>query len=141
MGETSKQEKQRRMEIRRGMGNRKVNGFQPPPHPSSSYLGAHACFHCQKSFKLSYQKDHICPNCGNKIYLMGRAFKAPKRSDHEQWQKVKILYALGFRFHRYGGDYPALPKRLREVKPFVEQYPNHPLRIAEPDRSLLADES
>jgi DNA-directed RNA polymerase subunit RPC12/RpoP len=137
---TSNAEKQRRMEIRRDIGNRKVTGFQSLAHASYLSLGAHACFDCQKSFKLSCQHEHVCPNCGNKIFLMGRSFKAPKRGDHEQWQKVKKLYALGFRFHRYGGDYPALPKRLREVKPFVEQYPDHQLRIAEPDQSLLADE-
>ncbi len=54
--------------------------------------------------------------------------------------KVQKLSDLGFRFHRYGGDYPPLPERLREVDRFVEQYPEHELQIAEPDRSLLPDE-
>ncbi len=68
---------------------------------------------------------------------MGRAFKAPKHRDDEQWRKVQTLYALGFRFHRYGGDYEPLPERLREVDTFVESYPDHELRVAESDLSLL----
>lgn len=136
----SNEEKQRRMEIRRGIGNREVRPSQALPRSSYAYLGAHACFNCQKSFKLNYEKDHVCPDCGRKIYLMGRSFKAPKRGNHEQWKKVQKLYALGFRFHRYGGDYPPLPERLREIDQFVEQYSNHELRIAELDRSLLPDE-
>jgi hypothetical protein len=71
---------------------------------------------------------------------MGRSFKAPKRGNHEQWRKVQKLYALGFRFQSYGGDYPSLPERFREIDQFIEQHPDHELRIAEPDRSLLPDE-
>jgi DNA-directed RNA polymerase subunit RPC12/RpoP len=135
----SNKEKQRRMEIRRNIGNRRVRVSQSLPHSFYPYLGAHACFNCQKSFKLSYEKDHVCPECGKKIYLMGRSFKAPRHSDCEQWKKVQKLYALGFRFHSYGGEYSPLPERLREVDRFVEQYPDHELRIAELDRSLLPD--
>jgi DNA-directed RNA polymerase subunit RPC12/RpoP len=137
---TSNEEKQYRMENRRDIGNRKVGVSQSSPHSSYPYLGAHACFNCQKSFKLSYEKEHLCPDCGNKVYRMGRSFKAPKRRDREQWKKVQKLYALGFRFDRYGGGYPSLPDRLREVDRFVEQYPEHELRIAEPERSLLPDD-
>lgn len=137
---TSREEKQRRMEIRRDIGNREVGVPQSLPLSSYPYLGAHACFNCQKSFKLSYEKDHLCPECGDKIYLMGRSFKAPKRENREQWKKVQKLYALGFRFHSYGGEYPPLPERLREVNQFVEQHPDHELRIAEPDPSLLPNE-
>ncbi len=132
------EEKHRRMELRRDIGSRQVKpASQTSNHSAYPYLGAHACFNCQKSFKLSYEKDHVCPGCGLRIYRMGRAFKTPKRGDHEQWRKVQTLYALGFRFHCYGGDYPPLPKYLREVAQFVEQYPDHELRIVEPDRSLL----
>lgn len=92
------EEKQRRMEIRRDIGNRKVEVSQSLPHSSHPYLGAHACFNCQKSFKLSYEKKHVCPNCGSNIYRMGRSFKATKHGDREQWKKVQKLYALGFRF-------------------------------------------
>jgi hypothetical protein len=43
------------------------------------------------------------------------------------------LLALGFRFYRYGGDHPPLPECLREVDQFVEQHPDHELRIVESD--------
>jgi DNA-directed RNA polymerase subunit RPC12/RpoP len=136
-----KKEKHRRMEIRRDIGNRKIESVsQFFPNSSYPYLVAHACFNCQKSFKLSCEKNHVCPECGGTIYLMGRAFKSPKRGDYEQWRKVQKLYALGFRFYKYGGDYQPMPERLREVNRFVEQYPDHELRIAELDRSLLPDE-
>jgi predicted RNA-binding Zn-ribbon protein involved in translation (DUF1610 family) len=135
---SQKQEKHRRMEIRRNIGNRQarstsqfsVGYFYP-------YLVAHGCFSCQKSFKLSCDKEHICPECGETVYLMGRAFKAPKRRDDEQWRKVQKLYALGFLFYRYGGDYQPLPERLREVDNFVLNCPHHELRIAEPNVLLL----
>ena len=135
---SQKQEKYRRMEIRRNIGNRQARstsqfsiGYFYP------YLAAHACFSCRKSFKLSCDKEHICPQCGKTVYLMGRAFKAPKRRDDEQWMKVQKLYALGFRFYSYGEDDPPLPERLREVNNFVLNYPHHELRIAEPNLSLL----
>jgi predicted nucleic acid-binding Zn-ribbon protein len=136
-----KEKKHRRMELRRDIGNRQVKPVSKTSHDSSyPYLGAHACFNCQRSFKLSYKNDHGCPECGLVIYQMGRAFKAPKRGDREQWRKVQKLYALGFRFHCYGGDYPPLPDRLREVDQFVEQHPDHELRIAETDQALLSRE-
>lgn len=136
-----KEEKHRRMEIRRDIGNRKVKSVSPIlSHSSYPYLCAHACFKCQKSFKLNREKSRICPECGETIYIMGRAFKTPKQSDRQQWKKVQKLYALGFRFHCYDRDYPPLPKRLQDVDRFFEQYPDHELRIAEFERSLLPDE-
>ena len=130
------EKKNRRMELRREIGSRKVKEM-PLPSPRTAYLAAHACFNCRKSFKLSCEKSHVCPECGETAYLMGRAFKTPKRSDDEQWRKVQKLYTLGFRFHRYGGDYPPLPERFREVDRFVKEFANHELRVAEPDLSLL----
>ncbi|MFN6568866.1 hypothetical protein [Dendronalium sp. ChiSLP03b] len=137
-----KEEKNRRMEIRRDIGNRQITTDSPiTTYYSYPYLVAHACFSCQKSFKLTYQKDcekeRICPECGKAVYLMERAFKTPKRSDDEQWKKVQKLYALGFRFQSYGRDYEPLPERLQEVDTFVESYPEHELRVAKPDSSLL----
>lgn len=138
----NKEEKHRRMKIRRDIGNRQAKLMaQVPFHFANAYLVAHACFSCQKSFKLSQEEDRVCPECREKIYPMGRAFKAPKRGDRQQWKKVQKLYALGFRFHGYGRDYQPLPERLQEIDRFVEQYPDHELRIAALDRSLLPSEN
>lgn len=126
------------MAIRRDIGNRKINEMptsKTSPHPL--YLVAHACFSCQKSFKRAPKRDHVCPECGGPAYRMGRAFKSPKQRDDDQWRKVQMLYALGFRFHRYRGSYEPLPEHLREVESFVERNPDHKLRVAEPDLSLL----
>jgi hypothetical protein len=61
---------------------------------------------------------------------MGRAFKAPARANREQWLKVQLLYAQGFRFSAYRGyDGPALPQRLSEVARFLRENPRHPLRV------------
>ena len=127
------------MELRRDVGNRKICSAPALPFSSRSYLTAHACFSCRKSFKLSYGEGHVCPECSKAIYLMGRAFKAPKQRNDEQWRKVQKLYALGFRFNRYGGDYLSLPERLKEVDRFVEENPEHKLRTAETDLTLLPE--
>lgn len=135
---TNRKEKYRRMALRYDIGNREPSPEAPSePHGHPAYLVAHACFDCRKSFKMSPEHDHVCPQCGNPVHWMGRAFKAPRQSDEEQWQKVQLLYAYGFRFHRYGGDYEAPPERLREVEEFIERNPNHALRIAPYNPSLL----
>jgi DNA-directed RNA polymerase subunit RPC12/RpoP len=134
------EKKNQRMELRREIGSRMVKSAPSSSSSRQLYLAAHACFNCRKSFKLSCETNHICPECSEPIYLMGRSFKAPKRNDDEQWRKVQKLYALGFRFHRYGGDYLPLPERFREIDRFVEQYPEHELRVAENDLSLLPEE-
>jgi len=62
---------------------------------------------------------------------MGRAFKAPKKSDVEQWRKVEALWMAGFRFWPFHSpEVEPLPEHLREVDEFVERNPNHPLRLA-----------
>jgi hypothetical protein len=62
---------------------------------------------------------------------MGRAFKAPKKSDAEQWQKVEALWRAGFRFWPASlSEVEAFPERLRDVDEFVRRNPNHPLRLA-----------
>jgi hypothetical protein len=63
---------------------------------------------------------------------MGRSFKAPKRSDAEQWQKVQALWSAGFRFWSYRShlDAEPLPERLRDVDDFIRRNPEHLMRIA-----------
>lgn len=77
------------------------------------------------------EKEQACPDCGQPIDLMGRSFKAPKKSDREQWEKIRRLWEAGFRFHSYRSDPEAepLPKRLRDVDDFIARNPQHPFRI------------
>jgi hypothetical protein len=62
---------------------------------------------------------------------MGRSFKAPKRSDAEQWQKVEALWNAGFRFQSYRShpDAEPLPDRLSEVEDFIRRSAGHPFRV------------
>jgi predicted nucleic acid-binding Zn-ribbon protein len=113
--------------------------MQEPRNPARSYLIAHACFQCRKSFKVSPRPEFsaLCPQCGGTIFEMGRSFKAPASRDSEQWAKVEALYAAGFRFSSYrSADGPPLPDRLAEVESFIRNNPAHPLRVAAPNNSL-----
>ncbi len=137
-------EKARRMEIRRSMGDRKP---KPPSRAREAhfppYLFAHACFSCRCSFKRAREDGPdppTCPNCGGPLFEMGRSFKAPARSDVKQWRKIQTLYAHGFRFFSYRShDCEPLPKSLREVDDFVRNNPDHPFKTGTPDPSLLPD--
>jgi hypothetical protein len=61
---------------------------------------------------------------------MGRAFKAPKKADIEQWKKVEALWRAGFRFWSvWSTEVEPLPERLREVEDFVRRNPEHPARL------------
>jgi ssDNA-binding Zn-finger/Zn-ribbon topoisomerase 1 len=126
------QTKSERMELRREIGNRLVAGpYVPPYHHGADYLVAHACFECRKSWKLAEENTAICPDCGNSVHWMGRAFKAPKKSDIEQWKKVEALWRAGFRFLPNTGwrQVEPYPDRFRDVEKFVQLNPNHPFRF------------
>lgn len=125
--------KSERMELRREIGNRKApNPFVPPSHRGPEYLIAHACFECRKSWKLERREGvaPVCPQCGELTHEMGRAFKAPKRSDAEQWKRVEALWRAGFRFWSVRNtDVEPLPDRLHEVGDFIRRNPDHPARL------------
>lgn len=90
-------EKARRTAVRRSIGNRRDP--QPVALPRGpDYLIAHACFACRKSSKVRADTGAVCPQCALPLHEMGRAFKAPKKTDAEQWQKVEALWNGGFRF-------------------------------------------
>lgn len=137
---TTKEEKARRMEMRRKSGNRKIPAPLVPPSPRGGpdYLIAHACFACRKSFKIRFRENEAaCPDCAGPLCRMGRAFKAPKKTDLKQWTKVQRLWLAGFRFFGYGGYDGAegMPATLREVEGFIRRNPRHPLRITSTWRS------
>jgi hypothetical protein len=70
------------------------------------YLQQFACFECRKTFKYDVEftgwrvkapqaesrliDNVVCPDCGESMWLMGRKFKAPKRSNIKQWRKVGL---------------------------------------------------
>lgn len=141
---SSGNEKQRRMELRRKLGFRAIPDWplSAAPRRGPKYLIAHACFECRRSFKATPREGHqaVCPRCKGPMFEMGRSFKAPASRDREQWLKVQVLYAAGFRFFSYRSySCPALPARLSEVESFIEAHPNHPFRVAAPNPSVNPD--
>jgi hypothetical protein len=139
----SKADKERRMQSRRDLGNRRFGaGAKALSKSRAVYRIAHACFDCRKSFKISYREsgEAPCPDCGGIAYSMGRSFKAPAATDREQWRKVQALFAHGFRFFSYRSYRCApLPERYRELKSFLANNPEHPFLVAEPRPDLLSD--
>ncbi|WP_162932517.1 hypothetical protein [Solimonas sp. K1W22B-7] len=134
-------EKWRRMALRRALGTRKPSPSKGVVALAESYLVAHACFACRKSFKIHPRQDAAarCPQCSKEIHWMGRSFKAPAMGNTEQWRKVQALYAYGFRFFscRSHPAAPPLPERFRDVRHFVAANPAHPFRVAPLDTALL----
>ena len=107
---------------------------------STPYNLAFACLECCKSFKREYkliQKGYpselYCPNCGGIAYNLGRHFKAPKKTDNKQWDKIRFLVKNGFRFQkiRIGTghhDTVSYPETLEEAKEFVVKYKDYAIK-------------
>src|SRR5688572_11662476 len=115
-------EKHRRTALRRDIGNRAAPKKRITLASGRSYLIAHACFKCRKSFKATPRDQaRQCPQCAADLSEMGRSFKAPAMRDVEQWRKVEALFNAGFRFCSYRSypGAPKLPERLKEVAAFV----------------------
>ena len=132
-------EKVRRMALRRDAGNRLPSAPKPARNTSGSYLVAHACFTCRKSFKIAPRPEFkaACPNCGGAAHEMGRSFKAPPSRNLAQWAKVQALYEAGFRFFSYRTfNCTPLPDRLSQVEVFIRDNPDHPFRVAGPNISF-----
>lgn len=100
---------------------------------------AFACFDCFKSFKREFvltngiPKKLKCPNCGGVSYNFGRHFKAPKKTDKKQWQKVKFLFDNGFRFQKIplaSGDkgIVSYPQTLAQAQEFVVKYKKYAIK-------------
>lgn len=99
----------------------------------SSFLVSFACFACRKSFKKPLVPDHQfkCPQCAQELAHMGRSFKAPRRTEKRQWEKVQQLWSAGYRFHTNtrGQHVPAFPHKLRDVDNWIKKNPRHPFRL------------
>jgi len=124
------------MSIRKGLGNRPLSETSKratgaiPKIKGPDYLIAHACFNCRKSFKYPIVRNNppVCPQCRQTLSEMGRAFKAPKKSEISQWKKVKKLWDAGFRFPTNSYKPVQYPKTLKEVDAFIKANPEHHFR-------------
>ena len=127
---TTREEKAGRMQLRKDVGMRVIHGPTVPPyHRGPRFLWPFACFSCRVSFKRSAERgSKKCSNCGGELFNMGRAFKAPKRTNKEQWKKVEKLRRAGYGFPMTSTNAPAYPEKLSEVDDFIVKNPNHPFR-------------
>lgn len=100
------------------------------------YQMAFACLDCCKSFKrevpngLSAPKNLPCANCGGTAHNFGRHFKPPPSKDKKQWDKIRFLFAHGFRFQKIRIKPNSLesvpyPQTLKEAEVFVEAFKDH----------------
>jgi DNA-directed RNA polymerase subunit RPC12/RpoP len=94
------------------------------------YRDHYACFDCRKTFKYdAVRDDPKCPQCAKTMVSMGLDFKTPRQNDDRQWRKVKILTQHGYKFGSCGCSGPGeRPKRLSEVKEFLQRDPEHRIR-------------
>ena len=91
------------------------------------YLISYVCIDCRKVFKRqSVPGNDVfkCPHCSGTAHNVGRKFKAPKRTNEEQWQKVALLLASGFRFNTIYEDGTAIryPRTLKEAQVFILEH-------------------
>ena len=100
--------------------------YFPKERVARSYLFAHVCLDCRKSFKKPLSKTpRICPQCSSNLIQVSRKFKVPKARDQAQWAKVRFLIEHGFLFYSvyeragHGESQVAYPKTLQEAQEFV----------------------
>ena len=92
-----------------------------------SYLIGYVCVDCRKVFKRQWVPGNVefkCPHCSRTAHNVGRKFKAPRRTNDEQWKKVELLLASGFRFNTLYENGVAIryPETLQEAKAFVREH-------------------
>lgn len=103
------------------------------------YNMAFACLGCRKSFKREFDLADgcpgqlVCPECGGAAYNFGLHFKAPRKNDLKQWEKVAYLFEHGFRFQKIRPTRDSLesvpyPDTLAAAKEFVETYKAYALK-------------
>lgn len=120
--------------MRWNTGTRTNNSANKQEILGPDYAISYACLKCKTAHKRhvnvspnDYPITMECPICKEKMYWVGRHFKAPKKSDTAQWNKVKFLIEHGFLFQKIrleANSYESTPypKTLEEAKEFVIKY-------------------
>jgi hypothetical protein len=136
-------DKDLKMALRRDAGYRKAP-TQKEKVLGPEYAMSYACFTCKTAHKRHYEGSPgdyppvmECPICKESAVNVGRHFKTPKKTDHEQWKKVRFLVDHGFVFQAVyeqsddGGFYKvSYPKTLSEAREFVIKYKSQALQSA-----------
>lgn len=88
-------------------------------HPAKSHW---ACLPCRHTAKFSRYAEPVCPRCQTLMVNLGRDFKAPRRADKAQWDKVGRLVSVGAVFDSCGCGGPGYrPKSLSDAKTELRQ--------------------
>ncbi len=142
----SRQEKTRRKSLRKAAGlkrfselyadrQQRQSHYEQYPMRRSALLVSFACFDCRKNFKKPFVPDrsYKCPQCSKQLAHMGKSFKAPRKTELKQWEKVRRLWSAGYRFHtvQRPQQVPAFPEKLRDVESWIALNPRHPFRLRE----------
>src|SRR5215211_3075041 len=98
------------------------------PSHSMPYI----CFACRRSFKrprkYATEGDRAeCPACHGESIALHPHFKAPRKDDLKQWQKVEFLVRNGFYFWRLRdreneNAVIAYPDTLHEARAWVKRW-------------------
>ena len=86
------------------------------------------CLNCRKAFSqgtdyTNFQRDKLCPDCGNSMVFLSAKFRPPKKRDNKKWEVVEFLVENGFYYESiYDGGYVIYPETMKEAKEFVEKY-------------------
>lgn len=110
---TGSSDRQRRMELRRSVGNRKVNEFPvgTAVHRRRPYTRTYACLACRETRKRvvdwpDYPDRLPCPTCGGLAFWMSYRFRSPPKDDLKAWRVIEAVVAQGFRYSPVGEHYP-----------------------------------
>lgn len=95
----------------------------PPRARGPAYLTPCACFNCRKSFKKNLADPRyvpVCPECKKPLTDMGRYFRAPRKADAAQWEKVEMLRRAGVYFARtQSSALGKLPDTVQQAEAFI----------------------
>lgn len=92
-----------------------------------------ACIACRYTTKARIEGP--CPQCRKVMVDLGRDFKAPRRDDTRQWQKIAVLFERGIRFDSCGCSGPG--PRPRTASDARGQFGLRRQRLREPEPSPL----
>lgn len=139
----TRSEKARRAKLRKQAGLKRYSELYaaraakqgPSAVRRGPVLTAYACFSCRKSFKKRFtlEQEYPCPQCSGVLADMGGGFKAPRKGEQKQWQKVERLWRAGYRFraNTMRQLIAPYPHHLRDVDEWIAQNPTHPFRLRE----------
>ena len=100
-------------------------------------LVPYTCFQCRNTFKRPFERIFYrkCPSCSAQAVFIDIRFKAPRKRDDKQWEKVRFLAEHGFYFQKVylkeGSVWKRqhYPENLKQAKKFVVQFKDQALNL------------